>query len=294
MTRAKSPILHRLPATLALGFAVLLGTYAPSRAQATVDAARAALPEAIRSAGVLKTATSYQWPPFASKGENGEPDGIDIRLIKLLSAKLGLKPVFEDMKFPAIVPSVSNGRYDVGVNQMATTPERRKVVDFVPYINTGFGLLVRRGSTALDVNHLCGRSLSLTQGSSQVAVAERLSARCKQAGEPEIATLFFPNSADTYLAVSNGRGDGFITGTAVGVYIAGKNANLEMTPKLLEGARETAGIVIGKGNAALHEALRLAMESALADGSYAQILSDFGVPDAAVTRDQLRDSKATN
>ena len=240
------------------------------------------------AAGVLRVATSTQWPPFAFQGENGEADGIDIRLVRLLAAKLGLKPAIEDVKFPAIVPGVSSGRYDVGVNQINITAERAKAVDFLPYSQDGLGLLVRRGTMGLDVNNLCGRTLALTQGSAQVAIAERLSAQCKERGQKEIAFLFFPNSADTYLALANGRGDGFLIGKASGTYIARGNNKLDMTAATLSGVNTVSGIVIAKGNAALREALRLALEDALADGSYAKVMADFGVPDSALTAEQIR------
>ena len=192
---------------LLLGFGVFVGR--PALAQ-VVEAARAALPKAVRAAGVLRVATSTQWPPFAYVNENGEQDGIDIRLVKLLAVKLGLKPAIEDVKFPAIVPGVSSGRYDVGVNQINITAERAKAVDFLPYSQDGLGLLVRRGTAGMNVDDLCGRTLVLTQGSAQVGIAERLSVQCNERGQKEIAFLFFPNSADTYLALANGRGDGFL------------------------------------------------------------------------------------
>ena len=49
-----------------------------------------------------------------------------------------------------------------------------------------------------------------------------------------------------------------------------------------------SGIVMARGNARLHEALRLALESAVADGSYPKILAEFGVPEGALTVEQIR------
>ena len=181
---------RRFAGVLALGLLLVGGGAA--RAQ-VVDAARAALPDATRSSGVLKVATSLQWPPFAFSDERGTPDGIDIRLVKLLAGKLGLRPEFEDIKFPAIVPGVASGRYDIGVDQIGDTAERAKAVAFLDYFNSGLGLLVRKGETGIDVNHLCGHTLVLTQGSAQVGVAEAVSgwlregraARDRHAGVPE-------------------------------------------------------------------------------------------------------------
>ena len=275
--------------TALFGLGLMLASTLPAAAQTVVDAARAALPETIRASGVLKTATSLQWPPFAFAAPGGGPDGIDIRLVRLLAAKLGLRAEFEDIKFPSIVPGVAAGRYDIGVDQIGHTDERAKVAGFVDYYASSYGLLVRQGSAStLDVNHLCGRSLALTQGSAQVAVAAQLSADCVKAGQAAIATLTFPNSADTYLAVANGRGDGFLTDRAVGVYIARTNDKLAMSDGTLPGDRTLSGIVVAKTNAALADALRLALADAAADGSYGALLAEFGVPDGALSVAQIR------
>lgn len=259
---------------------------------AVVTAARDALPDAIKNAGVLRLATSLQWPPFDYTNDKGAATGIDIDLITLLSEKLGLKLELTNVKFPSIVPGVTTGRFDVGMDQLARTAEREKVAQFVVYFRSGLGLLVRKGVTDVDVHHLCGRTLALTQGSSQVAVAQRLSDACVKAGNKAIGFLFFPTSADTYLAVSNGRGDGFLTGEAVGVYIADHDDKLHMTREILPETSDLAGIVIAKGNDQLAKALRLALVSAIEDGSYAKILKQYGAEDGALTVAEVRNPPA--
>lgn len=266
---------------------VLFVTPARAAGQA-VDAARAALPALVRSGGVLRIATSLQWPPFDYTTASGTPDGIDIRLMTLLAAKLGLKPDIEDVKFPSIVPGVASGRFDAGVDEINITAERSKVVAFVPYSRQRIGLLVRKGTAGIDVNDLCGHTLVLTQGSAQVGIAETLSARCVTAGRKPIAFLFYPSSADTYLALANGRGDGFLTARASGLYIARGNDKLAMTDATLAEFATTSGIVVAKGNAAMQQALRRALESAVTDGSYQRVMQDFGVPEEALTVEQIR------
>lgn len=275
-------------AAIALATSGLLWPAGKARAAEVVEAARAALPENIRAAGVLRVATSLQWPPFGYQTDAGDADGIDIRLIRVLAEKLGLRAEFENVRFPSIVPGVANGRFDIGSNNLSRTPERERVVNFVVYIRGQLGLLVRSGTTGIDVHHLCGRTLALTQGSSQVAVAQMLSERCVKAGDKEISFLFFPNSADTYLAVSNGRGDGFLTGKANGLWIARHNDKLHMTESTLPETASLAGIVVAKDNVALQEALKLALESAIADGSYRKILDEYGVGESALTAAEVR------
>lgn len=275
---------------LAIGLA-LLGLWGAQNTAAAADVvqeARAALPDNVRKVGMLRIATSLQWPPFGYKNDKGDAEGIDIDLLKLLAAKLGLTVDLTDVKFPTIIPGVSTGRFDLGANQMARTAEREKVAQFVVYFRSKMGLLVRKGVTDVDVDHLCGRTLALTQGSSQVAVAQRLSDNCVKGGKKEIGFLFYPNSADTYLAVGNGRGDGFLTGQAVGAYIAKHNDKLHMTKSTLADTASIAGIVVDKGNDQLAKAVRLALESAIKDGSYRKILEKYSAADGALTINEVR------
>jgi len=255
-------------------------------ARAVDQAAHAKLPTKIKQSGVLQVATSLQWPPFDYKSDAGEPDGIDIRLVKAIAERLGLKPKFTDVKFPSIVPGVSTGRFDIGVDQLAETPARAKVVQFVVYYGSALGLLVRQGST-VNLHNLCGHTLALTQGSSQVAVAQHLSDECVSHHEKPISMLSYPDSADTYMAVANGRGDGFLTDTAVGVYIARHNGKLSMAPGSLPETRSLAGIVIAKENTQLANAVRRALLDTMRDGTYKKILSEYGVAGAALTPSEV-------
>ncbi len=256
-------------------------------AAGVVQAAHDALPESVKSAGILRLATSLQWPPFGYKNEAGDPEGIDIDLITVLAEKLGLKLEITNVKFPSIIPGVDTGRFDIGMNQLSRQAEREKVVQFVVYFRSNMGLLVRAGVTEVDVDHLCGRTLALTQGSAQIKVAERLSAKCTAEGQGEISFLFYPSSADTYLAVANGRGDGFLTGRAVGVYIAKHNDKLHMTKSTLPDVSSIAGIVVAKDNDQLAEALQIALISAIDDGSYMEILENYSAADGALTVEEV-------
>ncbi len=257
-------------------------------AQGVNQAARAALPDKLKQSGVLEVATSLQWPPFDYKTEDGQPDGIDIRLVKAVAARLGLTVNFTDVKFPVIVPGVSTGRFDAGVDQLANTAERRKVVQFADYYRGGMGLLVRQGTKGINVGNLCGHTLALTQGSAQVAVAQQISDKCVADGTKPIEMLYFPNSADTYLAVANGRGDGFLTDRAVGIYIAQHNDKLSMTEGILAEPRNIAGIVIARDNNQLASAVRMVLLDMARDGSYQKLLGEFGVAEAALTVEDLQ------
>jgi polar amino acid transport system substrate-binding protein len=272
-------------AVVGLGTLMMAGV---AMADDVVKEARDALPAQVRDSGKLKVATSLTWAPFAYKSEDDDAVGIDVGLMKLLASKLGLDPVIDDIKFPAIVPGVTTGRYDVGLNGIDITEERLKVVDMVPYFTSGSAVLVKKGATNLDPNNLCGVTLAVTQGSAQEQMIDSLSQKCVAAGKKEIAQEMYPDTAATLLAVANGRGDGFLTATPQGAYVEKTDTKLAMVPgEVKDLPRSVTGFAISKGNEAMHKALTLAMESAIKDGSYHKLLEEYGVGDLGISVETL-------
>jgi polar amino acid transport system substrate-binding protein len=262
---------------------------ATAQSPAVSEVARAALPAKVREDGTLRVATSLQWAPFAYRSEKDEAVGIDISLMKVISAKLGLKFTFDDLKFPAIIPGITSGRYNVGVDQLSMSPERLAVVDMIPYFDTTSVLLIAAGKPAPDPANLCGMNFVVTQGSVQVRQLNQLSEACVARNAKPITQQLYPSSAETLLAIANGRGDAFLTAAPQGVYISRINSKVALVKGDVPNVeRQPAGIALEKGNAAMRKAIALALVSAMEDGSYKAILDQFGVAGSAVPIDLVR------
>jgi polar amino acid transport system substrate-binding protein len=276
----KQPSKARQRAIL-LGCAMLL-VVSSSAHSAGIEAARNGLPESIKKSGTIHAATSLGWAPFDYADESGHPAGIDIDLINLLASKLGVKVEFADLGFPTVVPGVTSGRYDMAAIGMSITDERAKVVDFVPYFKSDWALLIKKGSPDLDINNLCGHTLSITQGSSQVPLVDDLTKQCTEQGHQTIKTLVYSKSSDTYMAVTSARAEGFIVPQATALYIGKMNTSFTVASKVLRSQIGTVvGFAIGKKLPGLRDALQAALSDAIKDGSYQKILIKYGVPDSA-------------
>lgn len=277
-------------AFLALGFmAAWPATQVAAQSVGVAEAARAALPAKVRDEGKLRIATALQWAPFAYRSEKDEAVGIDISLMKVISAKLGLKFTFDDLKFPAIIPGITTGRYHVGVDQLSMSPERLAVVDMIPYFDATSVLLIPAGKPAPDLANLCGLTFVVTQGSVQVSQLNQLSEACVAKNAKPIAQQLYPSSAETLLAIANGRGDAFLTAGPQGVYISRINTKVVLVKgDVPDVKRQPAGIAFEKGNTAMRKAIALALASSMEDGSYKAILEEFGVASSAVPIELVR------
>jgi cystine transport system substrate-binding protein len=99
---------------------------------------------AIRARGVLRIGLEGTYPPFGYQAENGDLVGFDVDIAKAVAARMGLAPQFLPSKWEGILAALEVQRFDVVVNQVTISDERRKVYDFSrPYTYSGLQLIVR-------------------------------------------------------------------------------------------------------------------------------------------------------
>lgn len=312
MTRRRFPAARRpLAATIAVATLLAVaacgsdgdgkpaaGTPATQGSANTVDLAaiavdpqaKALLPASMNT-GTLKVATELDWPPFSYKTAGGAPTGIDILLIQAVGRKLGLQVTFEDLGATTIIPSVQNGRFDVAVSQLVTTADRLRAVNFVDYIKNTLGLIVReKDAGKISPTELCGHTLVATQGTGPLSFGQQYSKdQCVAKGKPPIDFQVFSDSASTILALGNGRGDGFLSNKAVGVYLAETaQKNLVMDEGVVPDSTTLSGIAYNKQNPELGKAVQAALVSLAADGTYQKILEQWGIADQALPPTEMR------
>jgi polar amino acid transport system substrate-binding protein len=241
------------------------------------------LPRSIKQSGVLKIATSLVQPPYSFENERGEPQGIDIELMKAIGKKLGLEPKFTKIAFASIIPGIENGRFDVGANEIADTAPRREVVQFVNYYKVSYGVLVTAGTKGMSSSNLCGGHFAVTQGSAQVVLLETMSQECERAGKPAIKRSIFPDSATAKLAVSSARAQAFVSDKGTAAYLSKiPENNFAVLEGDIPNMRQTAGFAVGKTNHELAAAIRKALQLLMESGEYQEILKKYDATGAAI------------
>ena len=245
------------------------------------DAAAALLPEDIVSAGKLVFGTDATYAPNEFKDADGNPIGWEIELADAMAAKLGLTTEYNIAKFDNIIPSITGGKYDVGLSSFFDTQERQQQVDMVDYYTAGIQWAAAAGAS-IDPDNACGIKLAVQNGTTEALDdGPAKSEACVAAGKEPIELLGYDTQDDATAAVTLGRADAMSADSPVTQYaVAQSGDKLELQGDVY--SVFLYGMPIAKDRGTLGEALQAALQSLQDDGTYTEILTKWGVQDGAI------------
>ena len=111
--------------------------------------------------GKLTWATAIPYNSFEFF-ENDTLKGIDVEIAATIANKLGLEPQYDSMDFDSIIPSVANGKADIGLSALNTTESRKKLVNFsVPYLDLRPILLVLKDSPIKSIDDIKSKKVGV-------------------------------------------------------------------------------------------------------------------------------------
>ena len=267
------------------------GTDTGSPREITVDeAAVALLPEAVASSGTLLVGTDPTYAPNEFKDEAGAPIGWGIELAEAIAAKLGLESEFQVSKFDNIIPSVTGGKVNIGMSSFTDTVEREEQVDFVNYFTAGIQWASAAGND-IDPDDACGLKVAV-QATTYEDTTEvpAKSEACVADGKPAIEKIQFDTQDAATNAVVLGQADAMSADSPVTLYaIAQTGDQLQLAGKTFDVA--PYGVAVGK-DSGLAEAVQAALQAMVDDGTYGDILDEWGVADGAI--DEITINAAAN
>ena len=232
-----------------------------------------ALPADLQDKDSITIASNVEYPPFEFFDTDNETVlGIDRLIADGLERQLGIGIEFENISFDAIIPGLASGRYEMAMSAMTDNLERQKEVDFVDYLAAGAGILAREedAETYSDIGAMCGTTVAIVKGPTEVPQAEEQSKACVEAGKEEIESVIFPGQNQAVLALQNDRVDAVLMDSAPGGYVASQTPGLAMSEPY---QTQPFGIVFAKGTDDLQQAVQLALEALRDNGEYADALA---------------------
>lgn len=193
--------------------------------------------------------------------------GFEADLAAALAAELGLAPRFVQNQWDSLVPGLKRGDYDVVINGLEITEERKAEVAFSdPYYLTYEALTVRKASFDIATPaDLKGRRAGTLKG----ALAERLLA---DAGGIEV--VGYDTQTMLYDDLANGRIDAVLMDHPAAVYY-GVDPRLKNLPGQF--GRMAYGVAVRKSDAKLLARINAALARLLKAGKLREIYERWGI-----------------
>ena len=224
-----------------------------------------------KARGTLRVGLEGTFPPFNSKAPSGELVGYDVDIAKAVAAKMGLKPEFVTTEWSGIIAGLQAGKFDVIVNQVGVTDQRKAVLDFSPaYTYSAAQLIQRKDDTRQfkTLEDLKGKKLGVGLGTNYMDMAKSV---------PGIDVKTYPGAPEYLRDLAANRLDAALNDRLMLAYLL-KNSQLPLRTGAIVGAGNPSAIPFKKGNPKFAKAIDDAMTQLEADGTFTKISDKwFGI-----------------
>ena len=230
------------------------------------ETAEAATSEALAD-GVLTVGTNAEFPPFEYVGDDGEPDGFDMALVKAIGEKLGVEVQIENMEFASLVSSIGS-KIDIAAAGMTVTDERKETVDFTnSYYEAVQYVLLPADSEIATADDLKDKAIGVQLGTTGDFIAEELTSNVSQ----------YNKAVDAVNDLVNGRVDLVIIDKKPALVFENK---FEGQVVAVDGAQfgfepEEYAIALPKGDTALADQINAAIDELKADGTFDELVKTY-------------------
>ena len=239
-------------------------------------------PANIKSAGQLVFCSDITYPPEESY-QGTKPVGSDVDIGTDLAKRMGVKAQFNNTGFDAIIAALKAKKCDVVISGMNDTPERRKQVDFVDYINGGQSFMVKKGNPKhiTSIASLSGKKASVEVGTTNKDFLDMQSKKLRSEGKSGITVVTFPKDTDAANALKTGRVDAYFGDSPVVAYYISQDPS----SFTFGGAPVNpipVGMAVRKSDTQLRSALEKGVKAMYADGTMKKILAKYNMSNTAM------------
>jgi polar amino acid transport system substrate-binding protein len=259
-------------------FGLVFGTLTPAQADWKGE---------LVTKGTLINCIDPEYPPmeYFSNGTSGKIVGFDAEGAEALAKILGLKIKQLNTSFDGLIPALNAKRCDIVWTALYLSKKRLAVADGVAYLETGPGLVVRKGNPKKIENltfDLCGKRIAVQAASANENILIEQSKKCKLTGDKEISISSYPKVAETVAALMNGKVDGIVeTDVACGDIATKSKGKLEVAGGDFPGDVSFA-VYTNKGSE-LSAQVRLGVKKLVKNGTLAKIAKKYNLDPEKLT-----------
>ncbi|MFD7699220.1 ABC transporter substrate-binding protein [Streptomyces caelestis] len=254
-----------------------------------VDSIAAQVPERIRRRGTLElVASSGSAAPLTFYAtDNKTVIGVEPDLAHLVADVLGLEPHLTTVSWENIFVGLDSAKYDAGFSNITVTEERKEKYDFATYREDNLGFEAKKGS-GLKVDgpeDVAGRTVAVSSGTNQEKLLIEWSKDNESAGREPVDIKYYQDDSDTYLALQSGRIDLYLGPNPTAAYHAATTGRTEVVGTYSGAGATLQGLIAAttKKDSGLVEPLADALDHVIDNGTYAKVLTRWGLSDEAVT-----------
>lgn len=218
----------------------------------------------VKEAGKLVVATSPDFPPFESL-EGGEVVGIEVDILELVCAELGVELEIIQMDFDSVLLGVQSAKYDCGMSGITATDERKENMLFTtPYYKAAQVIVVKEGSAITGKADLTGKKVSVQTGTTA-------DEGCTEAG---LAVSAFAANADAKAALTTGKVDAWVVDNLTAIQMVEESDGLVILEEKM--TEEPYAFSFAFGSEDLVAEINKILEALIADGTVEEIFDSYG------------------
>ena len=266
-----------------------------NRVKVTKDEAAAALlPDAIRRRDTIIIGAGFGAgaPPLGFYADdNKTPIGIEVDFAHLVADKLGVRAQLQVTSWENLFVGLDSAKYDVGLSNITVTEARKEKYDFATYRKDNISFEARKGTgwTVKTRRDIAGKTIAVASGTNQEKILVDWNTSNVKAGLPKATIKYYQSQTDTYLALASGRIDAYLGPNPSGAYHVATGHQSQIIGTFSGAGDGLQGLIAAttKKHNGVVNALAAALNSAVADGTYAKVLQRWNLTNEAVTTSQI-------
>ncbi|HZR94701.1 MAG TPA: ABC transporter substrate-binding protein [Gaiellaceae bacterium] len=243
----------------------------------TVPAASAA-----RTASTLLFCSDVSYPPEEFV-QGGKTVGSDIDIAAEVAKRLGMSVKIQNTGFDGIVAALLSNKCDAIISGMNDTPERRKSIAFVDYLNVGQSFIAKKGNplgikVPLDI---CGHAAGAQVATTNLQTLQSLDKKCKAKGKKGIKIVSFKEDPLGVTALKTGHIDIYESDSPPAVWYTTQDKSLQIVGPPVDAI--PVGIGVKKGSS-LQPKIQKAINAMYKDGTMKKILKKWNMSQFALKK----------
>lgn len=300
MTKSpRSVALAVIAAVTATVLSTALHALTPDLSPEQKDRPRAGqVPEAIAAVGkdfkfaregalTVGIAATNQLPLGAYATDTKTVIGNEADIAQIVADSLGLKLELVPIAWADWPLGLTSGKFDAVISNVTVTEARKEKFDFSTYRQDVLGFYVKSDNDKIksitEPKDVAGLKVIVNSGTNQEQILLSWLKKNKAAGLAPTALQYYDDGAVRALALQSGRADAYLTPNASEAFNAAQTAKTRLVGTVKGGWPLDAEIAVAtRKGGGLAEAVTAALNAQIKNGTYARILSRWGLTSEAI------------